>query len=74
MAGRSLFSASKDEHDYSRRMFDVALIHQVVCLAIQLVGDPWFGAQRVSQIVDVCGHRLVRYVDGALQLSEMICG
>jgi len=51
-------------------MFDVALIHKVVCLAIQLVGDPWFEALRVSQIVDVGGHRWVRYTDGALQLSD----
>lgn len=51
-------------------MSDVALIHTVVCLAIQLVGDPWFGALRVSQKVDVGEHRCVRYIDGTLQLSE----
>lgn len=51
--------------------FDVALIHKVVCLAVQSVGDPWFRALRVSQIVDVRGQRWVRYIDGAL---HMICG
>jgi hypothetical protein len=56
-----------DVAGYRRRMFDVALIHKVVCLAIQVVGDPWFAALRVSQIVDVGWHRWVRYTVGAPQ-------